>query len=65
MLGFGIGSVVIATPMRDLGFFFALALPDLRRVSNLLARFNVAKWGGVLSSGDVTKPNRPLQENFI
>ena len=44
--GFGIGIEAIAAPILDLGFFFALILPDLSRVSNLLARFKVAKWGG-------------------
>ena len=62
--GFGIGIEAIAAPILDLGFFFALILPDLSRVSNLLARFKVAKWGGV-SSGDVTKPSSTIQANFI
>ena len=37
-LGFGIGIEAIAPPILDLGFFFALTLPDVRRVSNLLAK---------------------------
>ena len=37
-LGFGIGIEAIAPPILDLGFFFALTLPDFRRVSNLLAK---------------------------
>ena len=37
-LGFGIGIEAIAAPILDLGFFFALTLPDLSRVSNLLAK---------------------------
>ncbi len=41
--GFGIGIEAIAPPILDLGFFFAFTLPDFRRVSNLLARFKVAK----------------------
>ena len=36
--GFGIGIEAIAPPILDLGFFFALTLPDFRRVSNLLAK---------------------------
>jgi hypothetical protein len=37
-LGFGIGTEAIAEPILDLGFFFALTLPDFRRVSSLLAK---------------------------
>ena len=37
-LGFGIGIEAIAPPILDLGFFFALTLPDFSRVSNLLAK---------------------------
>ena len=36
--GFGIGIEAIAPPILDLGFFFALTLPDFSRVSNLLAK---------------------------
>ena len=61
-LGFGIGIEAIAPPILDLGLFFALALPDFRRVSNLLAK-KLAVLAKVLMSSTACS-TLPLLEAF-
>ena len=60
--GFGIGIEAIAAPILDLGFFFALTLPDLSRVSNLLAK-KLAVLAKVLMSSTACS-TLPLPEAF-
>ena len=60
--GFGIGIEAIAAPILDLGFFFALILPDLSRVSNLLAK-KLAVFAKVLMSSTACS-TLPVPEDF-
>ena len=60
--GFGIGIEAIAAPILDLGFFFALTLPDFRRVSNLLAK-KLAVFAKVLMSSTACS-TLPVPEDF-
>ena len=60
--GFGIGIEAIAAPILDLGFFFALTLPDFRRVSNLLAK-KLAVLAKVLMSSTACS-TLPVPEDF-
>ena len=61
--GFGIGIEAIAPPILDLGFFFALTLPDVRRVSSLSD--NTAGWSAHLYSRMNFKVNRTAHRSGI
>ena len=56
------GIEAIAPPILDLGFFFALTLPDFRRVSNLLAK-KLAVLAKILMSSAACS-TLPLPEAF-